>query len=771
MIADALFDPASRPLFFPVRHHSPLAAAIISRIIRKIRPAAVLIEGPSDFNDHLPELALPHRLPIAIYAYYQQGEGKTSGAYYPFCEYSPEWQAFRAAEALGIPVSFIDIPHSRLAGYDKRIHRYSDLEFRRSSFIERLCEKMGLDDFDALWDELFEIHRDMDDGEYLERMHRFCYAMRSSDGAIREHDLAREAFMAERIQEVIDGKGDRIIVVTGGYHSSALYGLVMEGKSGGSIAPSCAAEPGAEGGIALTPYSYERLDGLTGYEAGMPNPGFYHLLWTARRKGGQPAARKVLALVAEILRKKGQPVSAADLISCAVTSEGLADIRGHHEVWRGDILDAFSSVLIKEELPREGAHPLLEAVYTVLRGGQRGALAEGSRIPPLVLDIEKEMKRLEIELPYPAGNLHLEVHRKEDREKSIFLHRAKVLTLSGFSLIEGGKSQRDDGEGLVSETWKLCWSPDFQATSIEASRYGSSLADACLSKLKEQALALERDARGAASLLLDAFLAEMPSLEGELQSRLGELIRNDGSFEHVTQSLSSLLALHCYASVLSDRRRKDGEALLREAFLRSEWLLESPGALPDSAASLIAGLRAMRETLERAGAFLGIDREEFTELFSRVLKASTANPLLAGSSTGMLLSLGALDESELESQMVFYAAPERLGDYLSGLFALARESVQRNRQIIRVLHGHISGYSSDGFFTALPSLRLAFSFFTPREKHHFAISLRGMLVPEAEEPEPVTIDPERYKAGAALEARIFDAVRKYGLEVKSDGHS
>ena len=28
-------------------------------------------------------------------------------------------------------------------------------------------------------------------------------------------------------------------------------------------------------GIALTPYSYERLDSLTGYEAGMPNPGFY----------------------------------------------------------------------------------------------------------------------------------------------------------------------------------------------------------------------------------------------------------------------------------------------------------------------------------------------------------------------------------------------------------------------------------------------------------------------------------------------------------------
>ena len=35
----------------------------------------------------------------------------------------------------------------------------------------------------------------------------------------------------------------------------------------------------------LTPYSYERLDSLRGYEAGMPNPGFYHRLWQDREAG------------------------------------------------------------------------------------------------------------------------------------------------------------------------------------------------------------------------------------------------------------------------------------------------------------------------------------------------------------------------------------------------------------------------------------------------------------------------------------------------------
>ena len=43
--------------------------------------------------------------------------------------------------------------------------------------------------------------------------------------------------------------------------------------------------PTASEVVALTPYSFEALDALTGYEAGMPNPGFYDLAW----RGADPA--------------------------------------------------------------------------------------------------------------------------------------------------------------------------------------------------------------------------------------------------------------------------------------------------------------------------------------------------------------------------------------------------------------------------------------------------------------------------------------------------
>ena len=58
-------------VFLPVRHHSPACARAVGEIITRLRPAAVLVEGPSDFNDRLEELFLPHRLPVAVYSWPQ----------------------------------------------------------------------------------------------------------------------------------------------------------------------------------------------------------------------------------------------------------------------------------------------------------------------------------------------------------------------------------------------------------------------------------------------------------------------------------------------------------------------------------------------------------------------------------------------------------------------------------------------------------------------------------------------------------------------------
>jgi len=58
-----LFDTKRNLLFFPIRHHSPACALHLREALRSIRPAAVLIEGPVDFEPLIGELLAPGVVP------------------------------------------------------------------------------------------------------------------------------------------------------------------------------------------------------------------------------------------------------------------------------------------------------------------------------------------------------------------------------------------------------------------------------------------------------------------------------------------------------------------------------------------------------------------------------------------------------------------------------------------------------------------------------------------------------------------------------------
>src|SRR5262249_14434698 len=101
--------------------------------MERVRPKAVLIEGPSDFNESFPELWRNHQLPIAIYSYVSWSNGLRRGVFYPFCVYSPEWHAIQTARRLGIHAEFIDLPWAELSLQSKRTHGYADGEERKAS--------------------------------------------------------------------------------------------------------------------------------------------------------------------------------------------------------------------------------------------------------------------------------------------------------------------------------------------------------------------------------------------------------------------------------------------------------------------------------------------------------------------------------------------------------------------------------------------------------------------------------------------------------------
>ena len=102
------FDLDGRVVYVPVRHHSPACAWHVDRLIREIRPAAVLIEGPRDATPLIPLLTTrkpgcrwPSTPPTSGASRSDDSSPVRHAAYYPLCDYSPELAAIRAAAELG----------------------------------------------------------------------------------------------------------------------------------------------------------------------------------------------------------------------------------------------------------------------------------------------------------------------------------------------------------------------------------------------------------------------------------------------------------------------------------------------------------------------------------------------------------------------------------------------------------------------------------------------------------------------------------------------
>ena len=772
-LPEELFALDRRVVYFPVRHHSPAAARMLRALIAERRFAAVLIEGPADFTGRMDELFLPHELPIAIYSYRRRSDGTRSGAYYPFCIFSPEWQAIRTGRATGAEVAFIDLPFGDFPPEDRRANRYADAELRSSDYINMLAKQLGVDGPDTVWDTIFELEPDLTPEQYLRRGHELCGRIRLLDGGVEGGayaDRVREHFMARQIRRALERHAGSVLVVTGGYHSLALYARVHgENTAPKTETAECDPAPTAgvpeERGLALTPYSYAQMDALRGYEAGMPNPGFYDRVWHEREAehGKQATHRELLFEIVAKLRERKQRVSTADLIAARTGAEALARLRGHARVWRTDLVDGLAGAVLKDELAAGGSHPLLEAVHEVLRGSARGKLAKGTALPPLVTDLRARLAELELEPQMARRSVRLDLLDTGDRLRSVLLHRLRILAVAGFART-AGTDFMDRGEmDRVWESWELVWSPDFDATAIEAARYGADVAEAAAARLTEAAELVDRSAREGAELMVNAALADLHDAATRLHIRVEALIHQDGEFLSVTGAMASLLYLYRYDEALGSRGRSEVGGLVAGAFLRSVWLLEILGQMGGEEPRIVDGVRTLLETFERCGESVDLSREELVEVLARVQDDGLQLPMVRGAAMGALWNLRATDATKVRATLKLFADPQEFGDFLTGLFGLAREMVQRHKDLILAVDETLCGYSPEDFLTALPALRLAFTYFTPREKHYLALNLmEAVRAPTAPLLQQV-VDPAVAARAYAYEAEIMAAAERYGV--------
>ncbi|MFL6073310.1 MAG: DUF5682 family protein [Mycobacteriales bacterium] len=754
--------------FLGVRHHSPACARLVASTIESLRPAYVLVEGPADINDRLDELLLEHELPVAVFSWYRDGESQHA-SWTPFCEYSPEWVALTAGTACGAEVRFIDLPAWR-PEFAERTNRYSDAELRHAEATERLCRSFAVDNIDALWDHLFEI----EPAEGLaERLDTYFDLLRG-ESATGATDTAREEYMARWVRAALAAAGDRpVVVVTGGFHRPALRTLAEPAGDGGW--PAVPEPPaGAAGGSYLVPYSFRRLDAFVGYQAGMPSPGYYQLLW---ENGPERAAAGTVAAVAGRLRARRQLVSTADLVAARALTDGLAMLRGHRWPARTDVLDGLVGALVSDDIDQPlpwtvrgplapGAHPVVVEMVAALAGDRYGRLHPDTPAPPLVHDTDHELERLGLT---GARHLVLALDRDPDAERSRTLHRLRVLRVPGFARHSGPATGADPD---LTESWELKPSDDRRAALIEAGAYGATLAAAAAARLQERAGLAGADVGQLADVLFDAALCGILPLADRIAASVADGVAGARELAPLGRALATAVGLWRYDTVLGGARSPVFGEVIAAAVTRTQWLVEGVRGGPAPAdPGRLAAVAALRDALVHAGDALGLDRSAAVAVAGRVAADTASPPDLRGAVFGLAWSVAGAPGDPVRA-VRGVAGPRTLGDWLSGLFALSRdELLEPGSAMLDVLDEIVGEMTEHDFLVALPALRQAFEYFPPRERETIA---RGLLdrrgaAGSARALLRTGADPVLVAEGRALAARVAEVLAREGLDREEAG--
>lgn len=103
---------------FGIRHHGPGAPRSLLRALEKMQPDCLLIEGPPDGESVLPFVLESGMCPPVALLVYAPDDSRRA-VFYPFAEFSPEWQALRYGLGQSLPVRFMDLPIAHQFGLDK----------------------------------------------------------------------------------------------------------------------------------------------------------------------------------------------------------------------------------------------------------------------------------------------------------------------------------------------------------------------------------------------------------------------------------------------------------------------------------------------------------------------------------------------------------------------------------------------------------------------------------------------------------------------------
>jgi hypothetical protein len=686
-----------------VRHHGPGSARNVKAFLEKTRPDVILVEGPPEADDLLQWFSHQElKPPVAILAY--RPDVPEKAVFYPFAEFSPEWQAILFGITNKIPVRFIDLPLTHkflLEPVKNESDHLSNAEVSIEAIknpIQQLAEAAGYTDGEQWWEHMFE-QRVNNEGVF-EAVQEAMDSLRADlpEKGDRVERL-REAHMRKMIRQAEKENFQNIAVICGAWHAPALANMPKQKEDNDLL-------KGLEKVKVETtwiPWTYNRLTFASGYGAGIQSPGWYHHLWHHPNDRGTLWMSKV----AQLFRGKQMDTSTAHIIEAVRLSEALAALRVISRPGLEELNEATWSVLCNGEsilmdLIRD------ELIVSDLIGSVPAVVPK----PPLLQDVERTQKKLR--LPAEAGirELTLDLREQNQLDKSILLHRLLLLEVTW------GHKTQVRSKGTFKEQWQLKWEPEYSIKIIEKGNWGNTLEEATTNYVvhcSNEAKSLEVVCK----LLEDVIPADLPKATGSLVHHLDNLAAATNDILQLLQALPSLVNVSRYGNV-----RNTDETLILQIVnaMVARVCISLPAAcvsIDDEASRVIT-----EHIFQLNESILLLNQqeqgEEWYKTLHQICQSTNSSPLIAGYCTRLLSDGKVIDQNELTKRFHFALSTASNSSiaaaWVEGFLKGSGTILLLDDHLWNLVHEWVGSLTDDDFVALLPLMRRTFSQFTNAER-------------------------------------------------------
>ena len=718
---------------FGIRHHGPGSARSLLAALVELAPDCLLIEGPPDADDVLP-FALEAEMtpPVALLVFVPDTPRRS--VYYPFAEFSPEWQAIRYGLTSHVPVRFMDLPQAfQLAEAPAPIK--ADIETpdtegtelssppapedqpHRQDPIGFLAEAAGYTDSERWWDHMVEHRRDP--AGVFEAVLEAMSALRSSglefrttsdellDESLRERQ--REAWMRQTIRQAQKEGFTRIAVVCGAWHAPALAQM-----------PKASVDAAVLKGLTKVkvqatwiPWTYRRLSYNSGYGAGIESPGWYAHLWDTDKS----VSETWLTKVAHLLRAEDLDASPASIIEGVRLAETLTALRDRAIPGLAEMNEAAQAVFCF------GSDVPLKLISQKLIVGEvLGSVPSSAPMPPLQRNLNAEQKRLRFPAEDAEKIFDFDLRKPNDLDRSHLLHRLALLG------IPWGKQERTSGgKGTFHEVWRVRWQPEFAVAVIEAGIWGNTILDAVTAFANERSN--KSDALPELTNLLDkVLLSGLPESAAHIMTRVQAVAAVASDVAHLMGALPPLVNVLRYGNV----RKTDSSTI---AHVVKGLVARICIGLPVACSSLDddAAEEMYKHIIATNSAISLLQNENYSQEWRETLEVlankNSLHGLIGGRATRLLLDAGVLtgDDAARRMGLAFSTAsePPSAAAWVDGFLRGSGLLLLHDESLWAVIDHWVSQMPAETFESLLPLLRRTFATFNAPERRQMGERVRS----------------------------------------------